>query len=236
VVNLATHVPRNSIAQLIRRSWREMDRIRTEGSALLVDAALANGVKRFIQESFAPIYPDSDDRWITEDVKPEPAQYNKSALDAEAATARFTRNGGVGVVLRFAFLYGPNDSFTRQLFYGVRHGWLPVPGKRDGYFPMLSHDDAALAVYAALSCPAGIYNVVDDEPMTRSKMGETIAEVLRVDEPRITPAWVGKITGSVGKTVARSQRISNAKLRAASSWSPKYPSVKEGLAAVRRSE
>jgi nucleoside-diphosphate-sugar epimerase len=101
---------------------------------------------------------------------------------------------------------------------------------------MLSHDDAALAVYAALSCPAGIYNVVDDEPMTRSKMGETIAEVLRVDEPRITPAWVGKITGSVGKTVSRSQRISNAKLRAASSWSPKYPSVKEGLAAVRRSE
>src|SRR5262245_5330794 len=44
VINLATHMPSSMLRMLIRRSWRENDRIRSEGSACLVDAALAAGV------------------------------------------------------------------------------------------------------------------------------------------------------------------------------------------------
>ena len=34
--------------------------------------------------------------------------------------------------------------------------------------------------------------------------------------------------GSVGEMLARSVRISNRKLRAASTWAPRYPSVRQG--------
>src|SRR5919201_6132577 len=53
VINLATHIPHTSARILLPGAWRENDRIRRISSGLLVDAALANGVQRFIQESFA---------------------------------------------------------------------------------------------------------------------------------------------------------------------------------------
>ena len=56
VVNLATHMPSSSMRMLLRWSWRENDRVRRDGSAALVDAALGSGVRRFVQESFAPIF------------------------------------------------------------------------------------------------------------------------------------------------------------------------------------
>jgi hypothetical protein len=50
-----------------------------------VDAALSVGVKVFVQESFAPAYPDGGDRWIDETRTLAPAAYNRSVMNAEAA-------------------------------------------------------------------------------------------------------------------------------------------------------
>ena len=57
---------------MFRRNWAENDRIRSEGVRNLVDAALDANVTRFIQESFAPIYPDCGDEWIDETMPLEP--------------------------------------------------------------------------------------------------------------------------------------------------------------------
>ena len=78
VINLATHVPRAPLGQLFPGAWKEMDHLRKEGTALLADAAAAAGLRLFVQESFAPIYPDCADRWITEDVSPQPIRYHFS--------------------------------------------------------------------------------------------------------------------------------------------------------------
>jgi nucleoside-diphosphate-sugar epimerase len=228
VINLATHVPPNTRA-FMPGAWKEMDRIRREGSDILSRAAAASGVQRFLQESFAPIYPDNGDRWITEAVLPRPARYNRSVLDAEASAARFADAGGIGVMLRFAFLYGLNDQFTQQLAALVHKGWLPLLGRRDAYFPMITHDDAAAAVVAALNVPGGAYNVVDDRPMTHDAIGQTLATLLNVKLPRVLPAWMAMLGGSLGRTLARSLRVSNAKLRGASGWRPNVPDAAEGL-------
>jgi nucleoside-diphosphate-sugar epimerase len=58
VINLATHMPSSTFRMLLPWAWRENDRVRREGSAALVQAALAAGISRFIQESFAPVYED----------------------------------------------------------------------------------------------------------------------------------------------------------------------------------
>ena len=228
IINLATHVPPNSRV-FVPGAWKEMDRIRREASAIIANAAAACGVRRYIQESFAAIYPDNGDRWITEAVLPKPARYNRSVVDAEASVARFAETGGAGVVLRFAFLYGVNDPFTRQLTAMVRTGWLPLLGRRGAYFPMVLHEDVATAVVAALDIPTGIYNVVDDRPMTREAIGEAVAGMLGVRPPRIFPAWLAMLGGSLGTTLARSLRVSNAKLKSATRWIPDAPSVVDGL-------
>ena len=228
VINLATHVPPNNRA-FVPGAWKEMARIRREGSDILARAASASGVQRFLQESFAPIYPGNADRWVTEAVVPRPARYNRSVLDAEASAARFADAGRVGVMLRFAFLYGIGDPFTHQLFDLVRKGWLPLLGRRDAYFPMITHDDAAAAVVAALNVPSGPYNIVDDRPMTHDAIGQTLASLLGVKPPRVLPAWTALLGGSLGRTLARSLRVSNAKLRGASGWRPNVPDAAEGL-------
>jgi nucleoside-diphosphate-sugar epimerase len=102
IVNLATAVPSPAWRALLPGAWRGMDRVRREVSANLADAALTvDTVGRFVQESFAPIYPDSGDRWIDESSPVRPAGYNRSVLDAESNVKRFARGGGAGVVLRF---------------------------------------------------------------------------------------------------------------------------------------
>ena len=112
-------------------------------------------MRRFIQESFAPIYAGQGDRWIDERDPVRPARYNRSVLDAEAAVQRFTDRGGIGVVLRFAAFYGPDAAQLTDMIGFVRHGWLPLLGPARSFFPSISHDDAATAVVAALAVPAG---------------------------------------------------------------------------------
>jgi nucleoside-diphosphate-sugar epimerase len=233
ICNLATAVPPPDARVFLPWSWHETDRVRRQGSANLIDAALAGGtVHRVVQESFAPIYPDAGDAWIDESSAVRPARYNRSALDAEAQADRFTRAGGAGVVLRFGLLYGPGDAVALQIVDGIRRGWFPMFGAPDRYASWAAHEDAASAVLAALGVPAGIYNVVEDEPMRRQDLANGIAELLGVRPPRFLPGWATHFGGVVGETLARSLRISNRKLRRASGWAPRYATTLDGFEAV----
>lgn len=226
VINLATSIPPSSRA-FLPGAWRENDRVRRVVSRNLADAVIASGAARFIQESFAPIYPDCGDEWIGEATPVRPARYSRSVLDAEAAAERFTQGGRTGVVLRFALFHGPDSGFTRDTIRYVRKGWAPALGASTGFLPSVSHDDAAAAVVAALGVRAGVYNVVDDEPLRRREFYDSLAAALAVAPPKFPPPWLARITGSLGETLARSQRISNRKLRTESGWAPAAPSVRD---------
>ena len=228
VINLATAIPPASKA-LIPGAWRANARIRRVGAANLAAAATSAGATRYIQESFAPIYDDAGDRWIDETSPIRPARYNRAVLDAERAAESFTSTRRAGVVLRFAFFYGPDSEFLHDMIANVRRGWAAGFGP-DGYVSSISHDDAASAVVAALLLPPGIYNVTDDEPVTKREFFHALATAIGAPEPRFPPSWIAYLLGSLGETLARSQRMSNRKLRGASGWSPKFPSVREGLA------
>jgi nucleoside-diphosphate-sugar epimerase len=232
VCNLATAVPPPGPRMLLQSGWRPMARVRREVSRNLVDAALAGETaRRFIQESFAPVYAAAGDDWVTESSPVEPAKYNRTALDAEAQAERCTRAGRIGVVLRFGLFYGPDDASTATLIAGVRRGWFPVFGRPEACISWAAHDDAAAAVIAALGLPAGIYNVVD-EPMRRRELADGLARLLGVRPPRFLPSWATRLGGAVGPTIARSLRISTRTLREASGCTPRYRTALDGLAAI----
>jgi len=234
IINLATHLPPSTARLLLPGAWRENDRLRREAAATLAGAALDVGAERFIQESFAPVYPDRGDGWIHEDTPLEPVRFNRTVADAEAAAQRFAQAGGAGIVLRFAAFYGPDAVQTLDMVKLVRKGWAPLPGPPEAYFSSVSHDDAATAVLAALWLPAGIYNVADDEPLRHREFAEVLAAALQVAPPKILPSWVTRLTGSMGELISRSLRISNRKLRASSGWAPQFSSVRTGWPAMVR--
>ena len=231
VINLATHMPSSSTRMLAPTAWRENDRIRRVGSRILADAAAAVGAGWFIQESFAPVYLDGGDEWIDERWPQRPASYNRTVLDAEQSAEHFTERGGTGIVLRFAMFYGPDAFHVRDLIKLVRKGWAPIFGA-DGFVSSISHDDAATAVVAALGVGSGAYNVADDVPFRRREWIDSLADALGTAAPRLLPQWLSRLAGSMGELLARSQRISNRKLKRESGWEPRYPSVREGWPAV----
>jgi nucleoside-diphosphate-sugar epimerase len=235
VVNLATHIPAPS-RMILPWAWRQNDRLRRVASATLVEASIAAGVSRFVQESFAPIYENYGDSWIDERMPRRPVSYNRTVIDAEESAGRFSRSGGAGVVLRFGSFYGPDALQTSELITQVRKGWALLPGPPSSYISSLSHDDAASAVAAALALPAGVYNAVDDEPVTHRVFVDSLAAALGVASPKLPPAWLTPVFGSLGEMLSRSLRVSNRKLRSASGWAPQNASVREAWAMVVRGD
>ena len=217
IVNLATHIPPVSKAML-PGAWAENDRIRREVSRNLVDAAIAGGVGRIVQEAICFFYAESGDRWLDEDTPLDLPPYARSGADAEAQVRRLTEAGGTGVVLRFG------------LFYGPRSEGPPVLA-RCGYMSSIHTDDAAAAVVAALRAPAGTYNVVDDEPMLRAEYAAAARSALK-RHIRLLPAALLSMMGPRATVAVRSARVTNRRFREATGWAPRYRSVREGFAAL----
>lgn len=234
VVNIATHVPPMRRAAR-RAAWAEHDRIRREASAALAGAAQDSGVGRFVQEAITFTYADRGDEWIDEDVPLDVPDAFGTAVAAEEATERFTDAGGTGVVLRFGSFYGPGSEQTDVLLRWARRHVGFLVGRPDEYVSSIHVADAGAAVAAALSVPAGTYNVVDDEPVTKGRLAAAVGEAVGarpwVHVPgRLTPLLLrGQPAAAL---LVRSQRVSNARFRSATGWSPRYPSVDEGLAAT----
>ncbi|HVT77628.1 MAG TPA: SDR family NAD(P)-dependent oxidoreductase [Acidimicrobiales bacterium] len=223
IVNLLTHIPPLTKAPL-KGAWKENDRLRSEASANLAAAARAGG-GRMVQESISFLYLDAGDQWITEESPREATPFVISTNTAEENALRVEG----GVVLRFAQFYAPEASHTKDSVRMARLGMAPAVGDPDGYCSYIWADDAARAVVAALDIPAGIYNVAEDEPLTRREGAAILADALHKKKLRTSMAKLSaKVIGSQGSLLARSNRISNAKFKEATGWTPQVPSQREG--------
>jgi nucleoside-diphosphate-sugar epimerase len=146
VLHLATRI--RGLGQLDRAdAWRENDRLRAEASAILVAAALATATGVYVQPSVTFVYPSGSGRVDEDTAVGTVPPVLESALVAERNALSFTRPGRRGVVLRLGLLDGP----------GTGHD-DPVPSLG----ATVHVADAARALLAALTLPAGIYNVCRD--------------------------------------------------------------------------
>jgi nucleoside-diphosphate-sugar epimerase len=225
VASLATNIPPMTKAAF-QKAWATNERLRTEASRHLVDAALATGACRFVQESICFPYLDQGDRWIDEDAPTEHGGVFDGARHAEAAAARFAAGGGDGVVLRFAQFHGPGNAHVDLFNSLARKRINPFVGAPDSYASLIHADDAGSAVAAAFAAPSGTYNVADDEPLTRAEAGRVVADALGVEPPHGVPRLVRAALPASAKTISRSQRISNRRFKEATGWAPVHPSIR----------
>lgn len=233
VLHLATHVPpMRKMAS--KNGWTEHNRLRTTANELLIDAALTTGAPTYVKESVTFSYPDRGDAWIDESTPPdESIAMLRPTLEGERMVDRFTAEGGRGVVLRFGSFYGPTARLVDEAFRLARWRLSIMAGSPDGYVSSIHTDDVAGAAVAALDAPPGVYNVVEDDPATRRQYLDAFSSAFGMRRLRPMPTWLVKMTARSGaEAVIRSQRVSNRKLRAATGWAPRFPSVREGWPAV----
>lgn len=145
-------------------------KLRLEGGGNLYRAAQASGVRRYIQQASGFFLKTSDglaneSDGLAIDMSPGVAASARTYTELEA---RVLSPGAMeGVALRYGFFYGPKTWYNPDgaVADQVRRREVPIIGEGQGVWSWIHIEDAALATVAALSAPAGIYNIVDDDPL-----------------------------------------------------------------------
>ena len=235
VVHLLTAIPPRTNPRRLAADFALTNRLRTEGTRNLLDAAREAGATRIITQGLAYAYqpgegPADEDAPLWTD---GPAQF-RPVVAALAEHERLTREAG-GVVLRFGHLYGPGSMFARGGSFAadVAAGKVPLVGGGHAVFSFTHARDAATAVLAALDKDVtGALNVVDDEPAPLHQWLPEYARMLAAPMPKTAPAWLARLAvGSWGVAYLNELRgAQNSRARLMLDWRPGYVSWRDGLA------
>jgi 2-alkyl-3-oxoalkanoate reductase len=221
------------------------NRVRTEGTDVLLDAARAAGARRFVCQSISFTYLPVGSMVKSEDdplMKEAPGSFGAAARAVIEMERRVLEADGLeGLVLRYGFFYGPGT------FYGdegsttadVRRRRMPIVGKGTGTFSFVHVDDAADATVLAVERGApGVYNVVDDEPAPMSDWLPALAAAAGAKPPRRVPVWLAKLLAGrgVASFALELRGASNAKAKRELGWEPAHPSWRSGFAESLQTE
>jgi nucleoside-diphosphate-sugar epimerase len=218
------------------------NRLRSEGTDHLLEAALAAGARRFVVQSFG--------NWNYERMgvgpkneaapfDPSPPAKQRRSLTAIRHLERVVlgADGLSGIALRYGNLYGPGAGFSQEgdTATMLRRRRFPLIGEGSGVWSFIHVDDAAAATVAALERGAAgnAYNVCDDDPAPVSSWLPELARAVDAPVPRHVPVWLGRLaTGEVGVSLMTQIRgASNAKAKRDLELTLRYPSWREGFRA-----
>jgi nucleoside-diphosphate-sugar epimerase len=221
------------------RWFETTNRLRTEGTDILLRAAQQAGARRLIAQSYSG-WPSAREGGAVkaegDPLDPDPAKWTRESMAAIRHVERTVPAAGEleGVVLRYGTLYGPDTGMTSsEALETLRKRQFPIVGDGGGMWSFVHTADAASATVAALDHGAsGVYNVVDDEPAPAREWIPYLAEVIRAKPPRHVPVWLGRIVaGEVPVMMMTTSRgAANEKAKRELGWKPRYASWREGFA------
>ena len=236
VVHLATAIPTKSRAKT--SDWALNDRIRREGTAALLTAALNNKAKLYIQQSVTFLYGDRNGEWVDESVPIAATQLPiiRSAADMEALVAdAVLREHLPAIILRFGSFYSHDSRQTGMMFELARKRQFPIMGDGSPYWNMLRADDAAAAVVQALETgqrnSGKVFNVCEREPVQYGEFVQLLASTAGAAPPRRLPSFAARwlLGRDTAQFLLASVRCKSTAAHEHLGWSPQYPSLREGL-------
>jgi nucleoside-diphosphate-sugar epimerase len=203
------------------------NRLRTEGTRNLLQAAIAARARRFLVGSFAILAGSH---------RADAAAAAVRSMESQVLDA--TRHGSIeGVVLRYGLFYGVGVPSTAAMIEMVRKRRLPVVRGDAGQLPFIHIDDAVNATVLALdAAPAGsTYDIVDDRPVSMTEFVDALAEFIGAPSPLRVPAWLPRLVAPyIARMTSIRLPLSNARAKTELGWRPRYPTVPEGLALTLR--
>jgi nucleoside-diphosphate-sugar epimerase len=237
VVHLLTALPPGG--PLRRRDLDATNVLRTAGTANLIRAAVEAGAVRIVAESFVGVYGTGAIDSIAEDAPLPPvpggpfreAVLAMRSMEDQLRQARDRRLIDT-VALRIGGLYGSDVPSIRALLDQARKGRLFAPRKLPGLAPFVHVDDAAAAIVAAVEAArtSPVYNISDDEPISMSDFLQQFTQALGTRPPRTIPVWLARLAAPLLIQAAFvTLRLSNDKAKQELGWTPRYPTVRDGL-------
>ena len=234
IVHQATALANVRFTRKLDKSFVMTNRLRTEGTDALLDAAREAGVPRIVAQSFAGMrYERTGGPVKTEDdtLDPAPLEGMREVAAAMVHLERAVTAAG-GIVLRYGGFYGAdNDGLVEP----VRRRRFPIVGDGGGVMSFVHLEDAAAATVIALEHDGpAIYNIVDNEPAPVREWLPVLARALDAKPPRRVPVWLARLlAGETAVMLGTEARgASNAKARRELGWTLRYPTWRQGFAAV----
>ena len=137
-------------------------------------------------------------------------------------------------LVRLPGIYGPGRSQLDRLRKG-KSEQVVKPGQ---VFSRIHVDDLASGVYELVQRPdlSGVFNICDEEAAPPEVVMDYAAKLLKMDPPRHVPLEEADISDMARSFFSECKRVSNARLRATTTWYPDYPSYREGLSAILADE
>jgi nucleoside-diphosphate-sugar epimerase len=245
VVHMLSALPKNG--PLRAADIASTNQLRIVGTANLLRAAIAAGVRRIVGESFSAVYGYGDlgERPRDEDDLP-PIRESDAGARAVVEALRSLEDqllaanaqGAIeSVVLRYGMTYGPENASTLYMIDMLRKRWLPLVRGAKGIGSFIHVDDAATATIAALERgrPGAIYNIVDDEPASLNAYLSALAQATGARRPPALPRWLVGLAAPMATSLAQTRLpLSNARARRELDWRPRFPSYREGVRQVAR--
>jgi nucleoside-diphosphate-sugar epimerase len=196
VIHIATAIPSDPSAF---GAWDATARLRTEGTRRLLKAALANRVRRYVQQSIVMAYRDGGDAWLDEtaalDDSPERAIICGPVIEMERMIREVRPQALAWTILRGGSFVGAGVD-ENALIEKLRTGDVIIAGDGSNYVSLVNVADMASAVAASLElAPAGsTFNIVD-EPLRYGDYADALSDLIGVTRPRraaelpLPPSW-----------------------------------------------
>ncbi|WP_158944010.1 NAD(P)-dependent oxidoreductase [Granulicella sp. S190] len=204
-------------------------RLRIEGGGNLFRAAIASGVRRYLQQASGFFLKAAEGTLADEssplDLEASPGVASSAQTYTEIEARLFSSEQIDGVALRYGFFYGPNTWYYpgQSVANMIMRQQIPVVGNGEGVSSFVHIDDAATATVAALTARPGVYNLVDDDPSPQSLWLPAFAKFLGAPAPlRMSEADVAASAGA--DTVYYATKLSgasNAKAKQSLAWKPR---------------
>ncbi|MBL8823952.1 MAG: NAD-dependent epimerase/dehydratase family protein [Planctomycetia bacterium] len=195
--------------------------VNVQATVLLLEEAKKRKIDRFVHISSLGVY-EARDHFDTDETTPPPARhidgYTQTKMEAEAVVTGFYKASQVPtVILRPGFVYGTRDrTVLPKLIDNLRQGKVRYLGSGQQQMNTIHVKNIIQAVFLAIEKPEAvgqIYNLTDDEVVTKKMFMETVADTAGLPRPtKHVPLAVTKTLAKVIESIARMRKAKQAPL------------------------
>lgn len=181
------------------------------------------------------VYGNHDGAWVDETIPATPAsERSRRRLVAETQWLEFAKlNGKIAKIFRLAGIYGPG----RSAIDNIRDGSARRVVKPGQVFNRTHVADIATVLEAAISGNGRhtIYNVTDDEPAPPQDVIAFAAQLMGVAAPQELAFEDAALTPMGVSFFSENKRVRNQRIKSDLGVTLRYPTYREGLAALLKS-
>ncbi len=193
-----------------------------DGDPVLERYGQALAGKRLTYLSSTGVYGDCGGAWVDESAPIGTGRRTARSVADAAWLARGAR------ALRLPGIYGPGRSALDRVCEG-RAQRIDLLGQ---VFSRVHVDDLVSGALAAFDAPPGAYNLSDDLPASQNTVIEAACALLALAPPPMLSLEEARLSPQARAFYDENRRVANGKAKRLLGWKLRYPTYREGLAAL----